>query len=106
MENIEVSIHAKALLAEEDSMLSGCKDSKKYIDIGDDRQENVSADAYETGFNAIEDALHPLQNSKKYAFPHPRQWISPRVFSVWIFPVIVIKKIRRFSYSIYCYLCE
>jgi len=90
------------------------KPSVEMLQSGNIRNDSSSADIkkdlakgrFEIGYQAIESAVPDQDKIKMYAFPHPRQWISPRVFAIWIFPILFIKQITRFLRSIYIYLCE
>jgi len=66
----------------------------------------LSKDRFEIGYKAIESAIPDQQKIKTYAFPHPRQWMNPRLFAIWIFPILFIKQTTRFLHSIYIYMCE
>ena len=65
-----------------------------------------SRDLFGVAANAIDEAFHYKKKMIKYTFPMPREWIGPRNFYVWIFPIISIYKLRNYLYSLYLYLCE
>ena len=65
-----------------------------------------SRDLFGVAANAIDEAFHYEKKMIEYTFPMPREWIGPRNFYVWIFPIISIYKLRNYLYSLYLYLCE
>ena len=69
-------------------------------------QKILGLDSVETIANAIDEAFAYKANIKSYTLPTPSQWIGPRLFYMWILPIFAIRKIQKFLYSLYLYLCE
>ena len=106
MENQKVSNDSSSIALEgEPSMVSESESiNQKSLEKSD--KENTNKDDVEVVFNSLEEGFLQNESINRYAFPHPRQWIGPRLLAIWVLPIIGLNKIRKFLYSLYIYLCE
>ena len=106
MEEKNESSSSGSDLAKENSLTT--KDIR--IEEESQSEENVemesNRDSFESVANAIDEAFSYKEKMTIYSFPGPRQWIGPRLFYVWIFPILAIKRLKNFLYSFYLYLCK
>jgi len=96
----------RSQLIESTSLLTSDNQSITSTVFPEPPPEIANQNQFEAWYEAIEMACPSNNKVNGYVFPHPRQWIEPRAFSVWIIPMITINKIRRYFYSIYLYFCH
>ena len=103
MEENHDSISVESESTTESSLIVGEEITSRASQV---EQQNLNMDSFEFIANAIDEAFLYKKNMMIYTLPTPQQWIGPRLFYVWILPILFVKKIRNFLYSFYLYLCE
>ncbi len=67
--------------------------------------KKVKSELFEVIASSIDNAFDYKEGEIKYKLTLPKQWIGPRLFYIWIIPILIIKRVRKYLYSFYCYLC-
>ncbi len=62
------------------------------------RTEKISE--FERIFSIIEEAFPKDKAIRTYALPQAIQWLGPRFFTIWVFPILLINRVRRFIKTI------
>ncbi len=78
-------------LISEAKLIEKPEEYKEIVSEGIDLDKlNTVGDIY----SAIEEGFPKKNSNSKLNFPHPQYWIGPRFMATWVFPLILIKKIR------------
>ena len=75
------------------------------LDVDMIKIKKVKSELFEVIASSIDNAFDYKEGEIKYKLPLPRQWLGQRLFYIWIIPILIIKRVRKYLYSFYCYLC-